>query len=484
MGALIPFRRADVPYKGASYEEAYGRLWLTFTQPADDELAPVLETLRSRSRALCRNDVAGGIIENVVTNVIGPGLQLDVVLDPVLLGVSPEEADKWGRDVERRFRLWANSQDPDIKNRTDFNAIQRLAFRSQLMDGDAIALLTNIERNNSISSLRINTIDAARVSGAEKNTGIETDTNGMPIKFNVLLPKEGYRKIDVYHPIGLRNIVHSYVEVRPGQSRGYPFLASIIARLRKLEKYSDAELGAAVITAFMALAFTKQESKNGKTPASFAEFADGDKTTATETKKHDVILQEGTQVDLEAGEDIKVIKSDRPNTNYQPFTTAIWNEIAMALNIPYEVLIKQFGRSYSASRGAIHEAFKYFLTLRSSFAAEFVQPVYERWLYEEVAEGRIKAPGYLDNPYMRRLWSAARWIGPPKGMLDENKEASAAKTRIEAGISTRKKEIANIDGGNIEDVHNQLKRERKMQAELEATTKDTEDAEDEPLTYS
>lgn len=467
MGNLIEFpRNPHTPFKGASATEAFGHSWLTFTGTADEEILPNLETLRARSRYLCNNDVCGGVIENITTNVIGAGLRLDVLIDPELLCISADDANKWGRDVERRFRVWAGSPDPDIENKRTFYTIQRNAFRSMLIDGDAIAILTNFERMGSISSLRVNTIDSARVCSSYSSSGINKDNNGMPVSMSVKNADKSYRNIDIYHTsLGLRNIVHSYLDVLIGQSRGMPFIQSIIARMRKLEKYSDAELSAAVITSMLVLAFKKAPSNGGMADGLKEALLAANGAEKAETKR-DIPLTEGTSIDLAPGEEIQSIKSDRPNSGYQAFIDALWREISIALNIPYEILVKQFGRSYSASRGAMHEFFKYVLSLREQFASEFVQPIYERWLFEEVAEGRIEARGYLTDPFLRRLWSAARWVGPPRGMLDENKEAQAAATRIKTRISTRKKEIANIDGGSIDDVHNQLLREKEMDKNL------------------
>ena len=469
---VVSFPVPDI-FKGASINESFGAAWYTFNNPADKEVALDLKTLRARSRALCRNDIAGGIIGNVVTNVIGTGLYLDVVLDARLLGISDTEASAWGRDTERRFSLWANSSDADIEARKIFPAIQQLAFRTLLMDGDAIALLTNIERMNSVSSLRVNMIDPSRedspYTGDSRfiTSGIQKDSNGCPIFFYVQTNQllEGnlsYRKVPVFHQLlGLRNMVHSFIELRPGQTRGLPFITSVIAKLRKLEKYSDAELGAAVITSFFALAFRKQ-ANNPKAP-SFADIMGKAKAAPNERNIH---LAPEQQIDLEAGEELEVIKSDRPNSGYGLFVDALFREIAISLNIPKEILVKEFGRSYSASRGAIGEAFKYFLELRNNFAAEFCQPIYERWLFEEVAEGRIKAPGFLNDSIIRRLWCSARWVGPAKGMLDENKEATAAEKRISIGISTKKKEAINYDGSRIEDVYAQRAREAALEEKL------------------
>jgi hypothetical protein len=43
----------------------------------------------------------------------------------------------------------------------------------------------------------------------------------------------------------------------------------------------------------------------------------------------------------------------RPNAQFDPFVTAIVRQIGVALELPYEILIKHFTSTYSAARAAI-----------------------------------------------------------------------------------------------------------------------------------
>ena len=56
--------------------------------------------------------------------------------------------------------------------------------------------------------------------------------------------------------------------------------------------------------------------------------------------------------------------------------------------IPYELLVKNFTASYSASRASLLEAWKMFRMRREWLIGNFCQPVYEEWLTEAVVKGR------------------------------------------------------------------------------------------------
>ena len=111
----------------------------------------------------------------------------------------------------------------------------------------------------------------------------------------------------------------------------------------------------------------------------------------------------------------------------------------------------------------------------------FCQPIYEEWLTEAVAKGRVQAPGFFDDPAIRAAWCGADWFGDAQGQLDPLKEANAAKVRVEEGFSTREREAAELTGMKYETIHATRKREEEMRRAdgLTAQTVATEPAAEE-----
>ena len=136
--------------------------------------------------------------------------------------------------------------------------------------------------------------------------------------------------------------------------------------------------------------------------------------------------------------------------------------IGAALEIPTEILLKSFTASYSASKGALSEAWKMFKMYREWLINDFCQPVYEEWLCEAVAKGRISAPGFFEDEAIRHAYSGAEWNGPAQGMLDPVKEVNAAVTRIENGLSSREREAMEINGSSFKENAAKLKYENKI----------------------
>jgi len=65
--------------------------------------------------------------------------------------------------------------------------------------------------------------------------------------------------------------------------------------------------------------------------------------------------------------------------------------------------------------------------------------------------GRINAPGFLEDPFVRYAYLNCAWTGELAGAIDEIKEVKAAKMRIEAGLSTRTKEAAMMNGSSFDE---------------------------------
>lgn len=92
----------------------------------------------------------------------------------------------------------------------------------------------------------------------------------------------------------------------------------------------------------------------------------------------------------------------------------------------------------------------------------FANPVYEAWLAEAVAIGRIKAPGFFIDPKIRRAYSGSEWTGPSQGQLDPVKEITAEVLAVQHGFSTHEQSTARLNGGNWQNNIEKLQREKQQ----------------------
>jgi len=259
---------------------------------------------------------------------------------------------------------------------------------------------------------------------------------------------------------GRRNVLHLVDVGRIGQSRGVPILAPVIDTLKQVTKYSEAELTAAVINAMLAVAVVR--GLGDSTMANSVEYEEGKEPW---NRPDNYNLGTGTWIDLAPGEDLKVINAERPSDRFDPFFKACMKQIGMALGIPFEVLVGQFDSSYSASRAALLEFSDTVMRMRDDFADNFNQPIYEEFLAEAIANGRIKAPGFFTDPMVKLAYSGAYWVGDSGKQIDEVKEANAALIRIKGCMSTLQIECSKR-GLDYKDILRQRAEEKKFANDL------------------
>lgn len=475
------------------------RSWNPLPSSANADISSNLGIMHARSRDLFMgNTVANGAVKSSRTNVIGAGLKVRPRIDRKLLGLSAVDAQKWEQQTAKEFELWAKSKDADLYKQNNFYDLQDIAYLSQLLNGDVFAL-TKYRKSNNLNPyhLRIQLIEADLVSNPHQynyNTSdysveAKNDKNGNRIISGVEINKDGavvaywlcnkylydptntneevkwQRVVAVNNLTDLPNIMQICHFERPMQYRGVPELAPVVDSLKQIGRYTDAELTTAIIKSYFSLFFTKDKDANG----AFGDFpVDGNYDEETLDPKF-LELGPGTMNTLPTGYDVKSIGASSNMSNYDIFVNHLLKQIGSSLEIPYEVLMKSFNSSYSASRAALLQAWTAFKMRREWFVRDFCQQVYEIWLAEAISLGRVKALGYFEDPAIKAAWNNALWYGPVMGVLDPNKEVKAAKERIGAGLSTREKESLEMTGTQYEENFEQLAREKEQIEDLKIT---------------
>lgn len=455
-------------YVGASKSRRQTSQWKVSAGSADADILPDLPALRERSRDLARNaPIAGGAINTVVTKVVGTGLSLVSSIDRDALGMDEAEAQDWQEKTEREFRLWAESQQCDASEAQNFYELQELMFRSVLESGDCFALMPMIPGASPYET-RVQFIEADRVSNRDNKAdslqmagGITRNQYGAPRTYHIMRSHPGdlartqreWDDIPAYAgDTGRKNILHLMRKTRIGQIRGVPYLAPVIEPIKQMDRYTEAEIMAAVVSSMFTV-FVKSEQGGAINPIMPAE-------TGATTADKDMKMASGLIVGLNPMESIEIANPGRPNTAFDPFVQAILRQIGVALELPFEILIKHFTSSYTAARAAMLDAWTFFRGRREWLAEAFCQQVYEAVMFEAVAKGRIIAPGFFDDYAIRKAYLGSQWIGDPQGFLDPLKEVDAQKKRLDIGVTTLAAESIAYDGIPWEAKHAQQVKER------------------------
>jgi lambda family phage portal protein len=463
-------------YHGASKKRRTIKEFLPKTGDADADSLADLPTLRSRSRSLLRNTpIATGAIKTNQVHVIGSGLKLQSRINAEVLNMTEDDADKWQQKTELEFRSWAESLDCDINRNKNFYDFQNLVFRSILESGDCFVLPLFKEISTLNYGLRLQTLEADRVENPNNKRdtttlagGVEKDKKGTPIRYWIRTQHPGaestpierkWDSISAFTGNGRRKIIHIYEQLRPGATRGVPYLSVVTEMLHQLGKYTDSELQSAVIASYFTVFVTTKEGG-----ANFSTFMPSDE--GGESTDEDYQLGSGAIIGLADGEEMSTANPGRPNATFDPFVMSILRQIGAALGLPYELLIQHFTKSYSAARTAMLNAWKVFLTRRSFMVDHFCDLVYELWMEEAVLRERIIAPGFLTEPLLRKAYLQNLWIGPAAGQIDPVKETASAQARVDGFFSNISIESAAM-GIDFDQNMKQVKKERVKLAEIQ-----------------
>lgn len=460
---------------GANLTKKSMRGWLFHGGSSKEDIEDNIDILRQRSRdAYMGIPTAAAALKTMRTNVIAGGLMPAPQIDGEYLGLSNEETEKLQAQIIREFSLWADSTACDADGMDDFYQLQQLAFLSGIMNGDTFGGLGFKERKNQIYGLRVRVIEADRVcspdgfdrlapctiNGVKVHRivqGIETDEEGMVVAYwvsnrhplsSMSVVQDGERKwtrVEAYgEKTGRRNMVHVVARERPGQLRGVPMLAPVLEALKQMGRYTEAEINAAVISAMFTVFIQPEGATDGRPLGEM--IPEEEQVDAQD--QGTIEMGPGAIVSLNPGETVNFADPKHPNAGFDVFMASMTKQIGAALEEPPEVLEKKFSTSYSAARGALNEFWRTCGMYRDWFVTDFCQPIYEEWMAEAVARGRIKAPGFFDDPAIRKAYTECAWNGPARTNLNPVQEIDAAIKRVDAGFSTAQEETQQMTGGN------------------------------------
>lgn len=477
MGAWVA-RTLATSFEGASSTSRDLINWNPRQTSADAEIIADQAKLVARARDLDRNSgIARGGVQTILDNVVGTGLRLSARPAYAMLGKPKEWADEWARTVEAQFQSWYWTTACHAGDTLTGDQITAQIFRAALVNGEGVALPLWIPDRGDGWSTKIQTVESDRLSqpaGIAQTTtfraGIEFDAYGVPLAYHIRKRHPGDSAIDATgvsewervprrFPTGRVRVLHVFDSERAGQSRGVPLTSAILPHFKQADRYSKAELDAAVANALIAAVVT--------TPMEADDIVDlfsKDREAYLKARRDAAVsLESASMISLFPGDKLESFIPARPATAFEAFITSVYGQIGVGLGLPRELLLKDFTKTtYSSARAALLEAGRSFNRRRDWLVTTWMDPIYRLWLEEAVSSGKVDAPDFYAN---RWAYERCRWIGPGRGWVDPVREAEAAKFRIEAGLSTYEDECAE-QGRDWREVFEQQAFERAERARL------------------
>jgi lambda family phage portal protein len=439
--------------------------WPTGTTSADTELTSSLSVLRNRSRALMRDSsYARRAREIVVNNVIGAG----VGLQAQVVTRDGKAIARINDELEEAFAEWCRAPNCHTGGRLSFADIERLLIDQTFTVGEVFIRKHYVPFGESRVPFALEVIEAERMvdewtvpspptSGGTLRLGVEVDNFDRPLAYWIRERHPGELRFMAggahrVERVPAEQIIHLQRISRWPQTRGEPWLHTVIQRLRDMDGYCEAEIVAARASACY-MGFIKSP----ETP-----IAD-----STEGGQHQLEMSAGIVEHLLPGEDFISHNPNRPNTGLDAFMRYMLREVASGAGVSYESLSRDYSQSnYSSSRLALLDDRDLWRMLQQWYVRNFRDVVHREWLRQAVLSRAVTTIGVEEYALNPRKFEGVRFKARGWGWIDPTKEVEAYKEAVRAGFTTTGDVIAATGGGqDLEDVLSARERELELMRE-------------------
>lgn len=442
---------------------------------------PVL--LQNARTAYSESIHARAVVKRYADTVIDTGLHLLPTPKAEILGITPEKAEMWADDVAKRFDCWFGSKQCTLNEINNGYQTQRAVEIFTRRDGEYFVRFHYSGRKDLVSPLQLSLVDPTQVLGYgitdtygfnwAYTDGIIRDLGGKELKYRVMaLTKDGPKEriIPAVGPrSGRRFMLHGYTPEYVDQGRGMSDYAHALQEFSNITDFSIAQIMKAIsqsqfnfkvvpskdAPASIPLGNSAGFNYNGQYENQEPLIAESNSTTGevnhwvySRLPEVTARIPGSTMVcGLKGGENLEEIKNSAPVEQFAAFVEALMTYLSASVSMPIEVLTQKFGRSYTASMGALILFWRVAEIGRYQQKWDWLDYVYEAWLSEEIAASRISAPGWSD-PLMRQAWLSSRWSGVPMPIIDPSKQSRADKEYLEMGAQHLDDVARNYNGSD------------------------------------
>lgn len=393
--------------------------WTSAGTDANAENAPALARLRNRARDQRRNNpYAERAVTGIADNVVGSG-------------IVPKPMAGNARNNKRLAELWdkwGGTVACDADGMENFYGLQHKIMETVVESGECLIRRRSRKSSDGLPvPLQLQVLEPdfldetkdGQMSGTQNRViqGVEYDALGRRIAYWLYEqhPGAGNAWFSMSSKrVPAEDVIHVYLPRRPGQSRGYTWLAPVLQRLRSFDEMEDAVIEQAKIAACFAAFIEKDDASNTS-----------NKSTSEPLVER---LEPGILQELRVGESVTF--GTPPTFNgYQDYSWQALHAVAVGLGIPYELLTGDLkGVNFSSGRmGWLHFARRVDVWQWRMLIPQLCVRTWG-WFVEAQA---LLPGGVLESGIV-----GAEWVPPRRDMVDPKAETENVKERLRNGLVT------------------------------------------------
>ena len=422
-----------------------------------------LDKLRARSRQLyMSNPYANRFIQMVVSNVLGQdGIRLEARTKRDLDG-DLDVTDNL--TLEKSWSDWSKPQNCSVTGAQSLRDIQKLVLSTMCRDGEAFIRIHQVENNDFGIELQVLEGDCLMTRHNQELEdgnciimGVEQDVLGKPIAYHFVennslqLPAAQGVKTRTVKTVRVpaEEVIHVFIQDRPGQCRGIPWMAQSMRGLHMTEAYRESELVAARVAASKMAFYT---SKHGD--GYLGDDIDQDGNLIFEAEA-------GLIEQLPEGVELTTLDWSHPNSNMGEFVKSCLRGVASGLGVSYNALSNDLeGVNFSSIRAGVQEEREVWRSMQSFLADHLMTPLYEKWLSSVMLQQAVPFPPRKREKYLDVIWRHRGF-----SYVDPVKDQQAFEKAVSLGVMSRS-EIAAQQGKDFKDILEEIAKEDEMAYEM------------------
>ncbi len=382
--------------------------------------------LRTRARALVQNVpyISRGL-GSLVANTIGTG-------------ITPRSLSTAAEAVDKLWAEWAKVCDAD--GQLDVYGLQAVAYRAMEQDGEVLIRLRARRAADGLpvplqlQVLEIDWLDSSKMGSNGANTilnGVEYDPLGKIAAYWLWDSHPGElvgsrRGRSSSYPVPAGRIIHLYSTQRPGQGRGFTRLAPVIARVRDLQLYEDAEL----------------QRKNLETRLSVLASGDVTSMSMSESESQETVRNTGELGTLASGGITQVptgvnltVVEPKAAGGYVEYVKYQLHLIASGMGVTYEMMTGDVREvNFSSARVSMLEFRRNAEQMQwVTLVPRLCEPIWRAFVDAAAMAGKMRDKDYGVD------WSTPKWdyVNPEQDVKADLAEVSGGFTSISEKLRRR-----------------------------------------------
>jgi lambda family phage portal protein len=455
--------KAKAPKQKKSFRAANtGNLYASWTpsnNTADVDIKRDLKSIRNRSRELMRNDDYAKKFKRMIkSNVVG---SQGLILQNQAKDLNGNLDKKANKTIEEAFKRWGKKGNCDVTGNYSIIDIKKMVMGTLAEDGEVLVRKVKGFDNEFGFALQLLEADHLDEQFTDTNRnilmGIEYDKWNKPIAYHLHKTHPGNQTLTnrdtTRERIPAEEINHLFLPLRISATRGVPWMHTAMTRMKMVNGYEEAELVGARLGASKA-GFYTQTTIDG-------EYAGDEVVGGTPVNE----ITPGEFEVLPVGMDFKAYDPQHPSTAFKDFMKVVLRGISSGLDVSYNTLANDLeGVNYSSLRSGVLEEREVWKDLQKWLAEHLLDDVFADWLDMALLTKAVPLPFFKLEKFNNPAWlpRGFAWVDPLKDSLTNiglHKEGLKSHSEIFAEM-----------GKDIEEVYQQLAKEKELRAEYGITT--------------